>query len=143
MKCFSVLILMLTLFEFSGIAQKPYLKENLEQMSTEDLNVLLKSAKSYKTAGIVGTMLGPFSIASILVLNETKGGISFETAGIIFTCGLVSTIVGIPTWIVNKSRIKRINTILDNRVSLKFSPYKFNNDPFSGSQYGFSLTLSF
>lgn len=129
------------LFAFSSQAQRNYSMENLEQVTPERLNVLLKRAKTKRT--IAGVLTGVGITSIILASSDVYmgGGEPFMVVG-----GVVMSIIVIPVTILNSSRVQKVEGVMKSRYSgvfLEMSPYRFQNNMAMSHQNGVSLRLKF
>lgn len=115
--------------------------ENLEQVTPERLNVLLKRAKTKRT--IAGVLTGVGITSIILASSDVYmgGGEPFMVVG-----GVVMSIIVIPVTILNSSRVQKVEGVMKSRYSgvfLEMSPYRFQNNMAMSHQNGVSLRLKF
>ncbi len=116
-KIFFILVLCL-LVSFVQ-AQSPYSVENLQKLSQEELDVYYNKALKLQKTGRVfniigGTSLGVVGVCAVLGNDATFGVDSWAIiiiAGAGMIVGGTSFAIGIPTNLIGKSRVKRIDSI--------------------------------
>lgn len=130
MKKFSIIILLMFLCSFVSQAQKPYSVENLEKLSSEELNLYFNRAQKLQKDGKKVTNIGLITLGAdvIFVTGLTKTGnlltASGAIAGLAMYAALGTIAVGIPLKTTGKNRVERINkiknTVYDNiKIDLK------------------------
>ena len=117
MKEISIIGLLLFLFTFTGLSQKIYSVENLEQASQEDLNTYLDDSLKLKKDGKTVTIIGAAALGAAVLWGIT-GPLDHELgtvleAVIIGIVGIAAMLVGITMNVTNNKRVERINTIKD------------------------------
>lgn len=142
-------ILLLAIFTLTSQAQNIYSQQNLENSSVENLNKYLEQVKKYKRNGAILSISGPVSLvlgAELLDrhMNFNDSTNPGEIFGVIFIVyGLIGTLVGIPMFAVNSSRVKKIRNTLADKTSVELAPCSFNNYMAQTNQYGVTLKLKF
>lgn len=123
------------------IIGRKYSRENLQQTSTEELNLYLKNARGIKTTGIVMTIAGPALVA--VGVGMALGW--YEEYTYYFYTGIAVTAVGIPVLVSGSRRVSKVKYAIaaQNRASLSIAPgFVFANQnkiPYPG----ISLKLQF
>ena len=104
------------------VKKSDYTALNLQQASTENLNLYLAKAKRLKTTGLVTTIGGPVMfVTGIVILGLSWGNYG---AGLTLV-GLTSTVVGIPVLIVGSKRVYKVKYTLqthNSRASISVTP---------------------
>lgn len=141
------------LFEFTAQGQNLYSMQNLQQSSPENLRTYLTFAKKQKKTG--GTLMTTGAITAVggIVLAsaayDDDEWIGINTGSIIggwmFLLGTGTAIVGLPIRITGSTRIKKINSIINNSsgASLEIAPCGLQNSLTQNIQPGIRLRMRF
>ncbi|HYQ56818.1 MAG TPA: hypothetical protein VEP89_05660 [Draconibacterium sp.] len=140
MKKISVIVMLALLCTTISFAQRTYSEENLKRLSTQEIDLLLKNAKVNKTIGIVMSITGPVMAVYPLTLGDNM---SLDTIGTLFLIGSIFTLIGLPVFIVNSSRVKKIRNALKDNVSVEIAPTMFHNYGTQVDQAGFTIRFRF
>lgn len=153
MKKLSAIAILLFLFAFTSFAQRTYSKQNLEQVSSEDLNFLFKKAQNKKKAGVIITATGSALFITGLILESTADshGSLGEThpPDVILATSMYTLIVGVPFLIVGSSRVKKINKVQKVKTTtfdglmMEIAPCSFNCYDTQNRHLGITFRLSF
>lgn len=146
-------ILLLAILTLTSQAQNIYSQQNLENSSTENLDKYLAQAKKNKKTGAILSIAGPVAFLSgaFLIAEYMEISLNGESStnpgeivgSVLIIGGTVATLVGIPMFAVNSSRLKKIKIALSNRTSMELTPCYFNNSIARTNQYGVTLRLRF
>ena len=144
--------IVLIFFAFTSFAQRTYSNQNLEQVSQENLNFLIKMAQKQKKTGLIITATGSAAFITGLILQSTEDthhfGKTYPSELFIGT-GLWTMAVGVPFLIVGSSRVKKIrkiqngkSTTLDGHI-MEIVPCSFHNYISQNNQTGVTLRITF
>ena len=154
MKTIINIILLLFCTALLSHAQKPYSKENLENLKQEELDIYFNKAvklqKSGKTVTIIGgSILGATAITIATMAIVDQGDWALAAAGVAFlggVAGVGTMAVGIPMNITGKKRVERINEIkstTSNGIRFDLKPIAQYNYYTRNYQPGISLRIRF
>ena len=150
MKKVSAIGLLLILYTSTCHAQSVYSKQNLEQVSQDDLNLYLIKAKKTKKIGTIMSIGGPIAFGSGILLSSYAWSGGTEAAWgaglVLLMAGTSSTLIGLPLLITGNSRVNRIKKINNNAndgVMIDLIPCNFQNFQSQNHQYGISLRVRF
>ena len=144
--------MLLFLFIFTSFAQRTYSKQNLEQVSHEDLNFLFKKAQNKKKAGVIITATASAIIITGLILQSTEGSHSLgETypSEVFIATGALTLFVGVPLLVVGSSRVKKITKVQKAKTTtfdglmIEIAPCRFHNYIAQNQQNGVTLRIKF
>ena len=116
--------------------------DSLSKLTQHELELLLERSISYKKIGIGLTIAGPVSMASTFAYFGL-GGESLDFGALLFFGGALITLIGIPYLIVNSLRVKKIENIIQDKVTIKIAPCWYHNGMAKSNQTGLTLRISF
>ena len=150
MKTMACLILLNFVFATAGLAQAKYSKQNLEQLSQEELGLYLLKAQKQKKTGAILSIVGPgTAVLGILLASYAYGNGTenqFSAGLLMMGIGPIITVVGLPVMITGSSRVKRINNINNSSStwgSMELGPCIINNFQANNQQHGVALRIRF
>ncbi len=147
-----IIISVLCLLVFSIQAQKPYSIENLQKLSTEELDVYYNKAFDLQKTGKILSIAGTVSAFTGVLLFDAawSGSMGDEgtaaLGGLMLLGGMGATIIGLPKLITGSSRLKRINDIIsiaDNNIKLDLKPSAQYNLATQNFQPAVTLCIGF
>jgi hypothetical protein len=142
MRKIAVIGLLLIHIAFASHSQSLFSKQNLEKASPELLKVEMNEAKSQRLIGAILSVVGPVSYLTVgSMLNN--GTMDLDAAGTILLFGTISSLIGIPIFIVNSTRVNRIKHTLSERAFIEMAPCSFQNPLAQNLQTGVTLRIRF
>lgn len=135
MKKILVTLFLFFLYISASFSQDLYSKENLEKASSEDLFFYLtKAQKLERTGGILLIAVPVSAVSGIVLANNSYGGgtAGAWSAGLgLVIASLGFTVVGIPTFAVGTSRVKKVTNLLRPKYNTAIIDF------FPGCQYSY------
>jgi hypothetical protein len=152
MKKLSAIGILLFFFAFTSFAQRTYSKQNLEQVSHEDLNFLFKKAQNIKKAGVIITVTASAIIITGLILQSAEGSHylgEIYPSQVFIATGMLSLYVGVPLLVIGSSRVKKIKKVQKGKrttfdsLMMELAPCSFHNYIAQNYQTGVTLRIKF
>ena len=146
MKKYLTVVLFLIMLAITCQAQRIYSKENLEKVSSEDLNLYYGKAKKMKKTGNIITLTGSCTAVTGIVLIALNSESTAYFGLYMLMAGIGTTVIGIPILITGSTRVKNIEAIKyahNDGVKIDLAPSGIYNYASQNYQPGITLRIRF
>jgi hypothetical protein len=145
------LFLFLLIFVFNTVSYAQsgkYLKKNLKNTSTEELELLMGKAKNLRKAGWITTGSGALLFVTGLLMEDggwmvSEPSTKSQVGTAMALVGLPAILVGTTLLITGSTRVKKINKVFNGKVSFHITPYNHKIPTINSHQYGLALNVNF